>query len=159
MSLDAVIDPDALLIGDVVQDKSTNKPMQIVGHPPHGADSFESVWNSSVNHELFNIDADSDVYRCVYLPKGDRYHLPHDTHEFPVERLQRVKSEYPTSDTRLQAITVRSILANIIAETHSNRGSEVASVIETAVSDTLPDEYADSIIELAEASRYKYSTD
>jgi len=159
MSLDAVIDTESLLIGDVVQDKSSNKPLQIVGHPQQDARKFENVWNSTVNHELFDIDADSEVYQCVYLPDGDRYHLPYDIHEFPAERLKRVKAEYPTDDTRLQAITVRSILANIIAETYSNHGSKAASVIETAVSDTLPDDYADSIVELAEASRYKYSVD
>lgn len=155
MVADDVIDPAALLPGDVVQDKATHKPLQIIGYDLRAAEQVGDVWKSKVNHEVYDIQPDEQVFECVYLPKGERIHVPDDIHRFPACRLERVQSEFPTDDYRVQAVVVRAVLAHLVADLRNRGYEKVADAVLTELNAMLPADYVRSITEMSEVVDYE----
>lgn len=157
MVVDDIIDPNELVVGDVVQDKATHKPLQILGRERRRAVDLDTVMGSLVNRAVFDVDPDDKLYRCVFLPKGERLHVPNEIHHFPADRLERVRTEYPSDDARPQAVVARAVMANLLAEMRNRGEKDAAAVLEQVICDELPDEYAGSTIELSDVVRQERS--
>jgi len=150
MTPNSLQNPDVILPGDVVQDRATHKPLQVIDTEPRQAGRVTVVWESEINHEEYDIQPDEQVFNCVYLPKGERVHTPRDVHPFPQSRLRRVPSEQPSASDRPQAVVVRSFLAEVVADLRDRGAESVADAVAAEVGAIEDSDYALSVTELAD---------
>lgn len=148
---DRLLDSDAIIPGDVVYDRATFKPLQVVRLRSDTAENVDGVWGNQVNHVYYGIEPDSRVADVVFLPKGERITVPTSVHQFPLERLQRVPTALPTEDYRPQAIVVRAMFAHAYAQMRANHAADAAGELLTAVSELVSDRFADEVEELGDA--------
>ncbi len=147
-----ITNPDELLTGDVVQDRSNNKPMQIVGRDLRSPDQVDQIWENTMNRKMFGLTEDDTVYECVYLPTGSRLAIPNEKHLFPGCRLERVQAEHPTEYGRVQAEMMKSVLACVTAQMRNDGYDTVADAVIAELRTMLPDNYVDAVNELSEAA-------
>lgn len=142
--------PNVIFPGDVVQDRANHKPLQVVDYELRDAEDVPVVWNSEVNQREFEVTPSEQVFQCVYLPQGDRVHIPQETHPFPRSRLRRVPAEAPSDADRVQVSVARSAVARMVADLRRRDHDSIADAVVTVAEETQSPQFARATSELAD---------